>query len=186
MRYSSQRNDALVLAGLIGLLAWLTLTGSGKTFARQIGGKIMELSSAGLDFIAGIEGFSPTAYNDPPGSGKWSIGYGHQIKPGDGLSVNSVITRDTARELLRQDTLIAGQAVARNIHVPLTQEQHDALVSFVFNIGETAFRNGTVPSKINAGNFIAAANTMLLYNKAGGVISNALIARREKEAGAFA
>jgi len=146
----------------------------------------MELSSAGLDFIAGIEGFSPTAYNDPPGSSKWSIGYGHQIKPNDGLALNSIIDRDRALELLRQDTLIAEQAVARNIHVALTQRQYDALVSFVFNIGETAFRNGTVPAKINAGNFQAAASTILLYNKAGGVISNALIARREREAGTFA
>ena len=145
----------------------------------------MELSSTGLDFIADIEGFSATAYNDPPGSGKWSIGYGHQIKPGDGLSVNSVVDRDRARELLRQDTLIAEQAVARNIRVALTQQQHDALVSFVFNIGETQFTNGTVPAKINAGNFNAAARTMMQYINAGGRVNLALVARRKQESEAF-
>lgn len=182
----SRNSKMTILLSLSGILAWLTLTDSGKAFARKLGGRIMELSKQGLDYISGTEGFSAVAYPDPPGSGKYSIGFGHQIQPNEKSLQYATITREKALEILRADTLIAERAVAWAIHVPLTQAQHDALVSFVFNIGEDAFRNGTVPTKINAGNFTAAAATMRKYVRAGRVISNALIARREQEASAFA
>lgn len=173
----------LILASLVGILAYLVLTQRGKSFARFIGGSIMNISQTGIDLIAGREGFSEKPYNDPPGSQKWSIGYGHQILPGENLTY---VTRDQALTLLAKDTAKAEYAVKRNITVVLTQAQHDALVSFVYNVGIGAFEKGSVPTKINAGNFSAAANSIRAYNKAGGVVNMALVARRESEAVTFA
>lgn len=173
----------IILGGLLTLLAYLTLTKSGRAFAAKLGIKIMDISQAGISAIAGHEGFSAKPYNDPPGSTKWSIGFGHQLQPGETFTT---VTIPQAMEILKRDTANANATVKRLIRVPLTVAQHDALVSFVFNIGSYAFETGSVPSKINAQNFIGAAATMRLYNKAGGQINNALIARRATESAAFA
>jgi lysozyme len=141
------------------------------------------LSSEGLRMIAGLEGFSSTPYNDPPGSSKWSIGYGHQILPGESFAI---ISEETAREMLARDTNIAQDAVRRAIKVPLDAAQFDALTSFVYNIGVGAFFAGHVPGLINAGNFAGAAEKMREYIHAGHAVSVALIARRQLEASAFA
>lgn len=172
----------LILVGLLGVFAYFTLTRRGRSFASSIGGSIMNISDKGIAFISNFEGFSDKPYNDPPGSRKWSIGYGHQILPGEVLTS---VTRDQAAALLAKDTAIANAAITENITVPLTQAQHDALVSFVYNVGVYAFKSGSVPSRINAGNFSDAAATMKRYIYAGGSVNQALVDRRKSEASAF-
>lgn len=135
-----------------------------------------------VQLIKEFEGFSATPYQDPPGSGLYTIGYGHQIKPGEAFTI---ITPAAADILLDQDTAAARAVVARYIKVPLNAAQNAALVSFVYNIGETQFTHGTVPQKINAGNLSAAADTMQQYIHAGGQISTALVTRRAAEAAPF-
>jgi lysozyme len=49
--------------------------------------------------------------------------------------------------------------------VPLTQNQFDALVSLVFNIGGGAFRKSTLLKKLNAGDIQGAADQFLVWNK---------------------
>ena len=173
----------LMLVGLLGILAYLTLSKQGKLLALSIGGGIMNISDKGIAFISNFEGFSDKPYNDPPGSRKWSIGYGHQILPGEILTS---VTRDQAATLLAKDTAIANAAITENITVPLTQAQHYALVSFVYNVGVYAFKSGSVPSRINSGNFSDAAATMKKYIYAGGSVNQALVERRKSEASAFA
>jgi lysozyme len=142
------------------------------------------LSSAGLAMLTGLEGFSAMPYNDPPGSTKWSVGYGHQIQPGEDFSAG--VTADQASSLLAADTAHAQSVVSNAITAPLDQSQFDALTSFVYNIGSGAFLRGTIPAKINAGDLSAAADTIRQYIHAGGAVSPALIARRQLEAAAFA
>lgn len=146
---------------------------------------VQQITEAGVTALAKLEGFSSTAYNDPPGSDKWSIGFGHQIKPGEELYMSNPITVEEGRALLAQDIKIAQDVVRRHINYPLTQDQFDALTSFVYNIGETNFVNGTVPAKINAGNLRMAGETMKKYINSGGVVDPVLIARRKPEAAPF-
>lgn len=132
--------------------------------------------------IEQFEGFSATPYNDPPGSNKYSIGYGHQIQPGESFTV---IDRAAAAVLLVKDTELARDAVDSLITVPLNPAQYAALVSFVYNVGYGAFSTGSVDNKINSGDFQAAADTMRRYVNAGGQKNAGLVARREAEAAAF-
>lgn len=157
----SNRTNVVIIGGLIALLGWLTLTGRGRTVARMIGGKIVELSTAGLDKLKHEEGFSPVPYPDAQG---FSIGYGHFILPHEKDTLKR-ITEDQGRELLRRDTLIASNAVKRLVKVPLTQNQFDALVSFVYNVGEGAFSKSTLLRQLNAKNYAAAANQFPIWNK---------------------
>lgn len=132
--------------------------------------------------IEQFEGFSAVPYNDPPGSNKYSIGYGHQIQPGESFTS---IDRVEAAALLVSDTETARDAVDGLITAPLNSAQYAALVSFVYNVGSGAFANGTVPEKINSGDFQAAANTMRRYINAGGRVNAGLVARRDIEAASF-
>jgi len=132
--------------------------------------------------IEQFEGFSATPYNDPPGSDKYSIGYGHQIQAGESFTV---IDRAAAAVLLVKDTELARDTVDSLITVPLNPAQYAALVSFVYNVGYGNFCFGSVPEKINSGDFQAAADTMRRYVNAGGRVNAALVARRKIEASAF-
>ena len=149
-------------------------------------GKIMQpaqhLSQAGLERLKTRERFSATPYNDPPGSDKWSIGYGHQIKPGESFTV---ISEATGELILESDVITAENAINNNVSATLTQNQFDALVSFVFNIGVGAFLHGSVPEKLNNGQFDAAVATMKLYKNSNGEESPILVARRKSEAAQF-
>ena len=103
----------------------------------------MKISEKGLNLIKRHEGLRLKSYMCP--AGKWTIGYGHTrtAKP------DQYITEDTAEELLILDLDIACRAVESSLN-NLTQNQFDALVSFVFNVGSGNFRKSTLLKKIKA------------------------------------
>lgn len=74
-----------------------------------------------------------------------------------------MITRRQALRLLANDFKLAKQAVARHIRVPLTPQQHHALASFVYNVGETQFKQSSVVKHLNNGRLIDSAMSMQKY-----------------------
>lgn len=135
----------------------------------------MEFSAQGYDVIKRFEGFSPSPYRDAQG---WSIGYGHFILPGENLSW---IDQAQADELLRKDAAIAVSAVNQMVKVPLSQNQFDALVSFVYNVGTGAFGSSTLLRLLNAGDYSGAASQFDRWNKSQNQVLTALVERRAKE-----
>tara|TARA_A100001201_G_scaffold39842_1_gene41437 strand:- start:1721 stop:5674 length:3954 start_codon:yes stop_codon:yes gene_type:complete len=71
-------------------------------------------------------------------------------------------------------------AMAKNIKVPLTQYQFDAVVSYVYNIGTGTSGSPTFYKKLNAGDYAGAAEQMDVV-KSGGRVMKGLIIRRAKE-----
>lgn len=63
----------------------------------------------------------------------------------------------------------------------LTQSELDALVSFVFNIGNRAFRDSTLLRELNAGRRDRVPAEMRRWNRTGGRVSEGLRRRREDE-----
>lgn len=139
----------------------------------------MSLSQAGLNLIKSHEGLRTTAYQDPVGV--WTIGYGHTgtAKPGQ------KITEAQAEQLLRQDVGWAQDAVRKNVKVPLTQGQFDALVSFTFNLGAGALGRSTLLKKLNAGDYAGAQAEFGKFVHAGGRVLPGLVRRRNEEAQMF-
>jgi lysozyme len=168
-----------ILAGLVSVLAYLTLTTSGRGLAARLGNAIMQFSDNGIDTIKRFEGFSAVPYKDAQG---FSIGYGHFIKPGENLTA---VSEAQARALLKSDAAIASAAVSNSVKVPLTQNQFDALVSLTYNIGITAFRNSTLLKKLNAGDYSGAASQFARWNKSQGEVIAALERRRANERALF-
>ena len=75
------------------------------------------------------------------------------------------------------------------VKVPLNQNEFDALVSLVFNIGAGGFKGSSVLRNLNAGNRRGAADSMLAWNKGtiGGkkVVLKGLANRRAEERAQF-
>ena len=71
------------------------------------------------------------------------------------------------------------------VGVNLNQNQIDALGSFIFNVGSTAFQNSTLLAKLNGGDFDSVPDEMKKWKYAGGRISRILEQRRQAEADLF-
>ena len=138
----------------------------------------MKTSQAGVNLIKSFEGVQYTAYVCP--AGILTIGYGHtgpDVFPGQHYSDQQ------AEVVLRKDLQKFEDAVSRHVKVPLNQHQFDALVSFVYNIGEGAFSESTFLRRLNACEdpCIVAKEELPKWNKGGGKILAGLSRRRSSE-----
>jgi lysozyme len=146
---------------------------------RAARGAAMSVSEAGLALIRACEGFRSEAYRDAVGV--WTIGYGHT----DNVRAGDRITREQGEALLRLDAGCAAEAVGRIVVVPLRQGQVDALVSFVFNLGEGALAGSTLLRKLNAGDVAGAAAEFPRWCHAGNAVLPGLVTRRARERALF-
>ena len=143
----------------------------------------MKTSDRGINFIAEFEGFEPKIYKDA--AGYPTIGFGHLIKPGEEHKFRNGITRSEAIQLLKEDIRDSERGVNHYTKVALNQNEFDALVSFVFNLGSGNYRSSTLLRKLNAGDKLGAADQFLRWNKAGGKVLSGLTRRREAERALF-
>jgi len=75
------------------------------------------------------------------------------------------ITTPQAEKLLRNDLAWVREVLAKDVKVPLSQPQYDALASFVFNLGGANFRSSTLLKKLNAKDYVGAADELLKWDK---------------------
>jgi lysozyme len=139
----------------------------------------MHTSQKGLDLIKSFEGLRLSAYKDVVGV--VTIGYGTT----SGVKMGDTITKERAEQLLREDVERFESQVLRLVKVPLTQGQHDALVSFVYNLGAGNLSNSTLLRLLNAGDYAGAAAQFNRWNKAGGKVLSGLVRRRAAERALF-
>jgi lysozyme len=109
-----------------------------------------------------------------------SIGYGTGIGlDGKPVQLGDTVTPQEAEQLFERDVRKFENIVKRNVKVPLTQDQFDALVSFVYNVGEgrednpntarnervLGFKTSTMLQKLNAGDYQGASEEFAKWNK---------------------
>lgn len=139
----------------------------------------MKTSQSGIKVITGREGVRLKAYPDSRGIA--TIGVGHTSSGGPprvywGLK----ITLEQAYSILANDLAPCEKAINDNVKVPLTQNQFDALASFIFNIGIRGFRGSSTLKQLNLHNYSEAAKDMLMWD-----IPPELIGRRKQEVAQF-
>lgn len=143
----------------------------------------MRISDVGIALIKRWEGLELESYQDI--AGVWTIGYGHTETAGP----NQKISEREAEELLKRDLEPRERAVGDLTSVSLNQNEFDALVSFVYNVGIGAYRNSTARKRLNRGDRIGAAEALTWFNKAtvGGVLREVtgLTRRRAAEKALF-
>lgn len=102
-------------------------------------------------FIREKEGLRLKAYRCSAGVS--TIGYGHTGDVPEGQE----ITKERAEGLLKTDVRQAASYVVSAVR-ECTEGQFIALVSLVFNVGPTAFKNSRLVAKLNAGDIEGAAD----------------------------
>ena len=94
-------------------------------------------NAAGLAIIKGSEQCRLVAYKPTPDD-VWTIGWGST----KGVTPGMEITAEEANARLSQDLSDAETCINKRINgIAITQNQYDALVSFVFNVGCRNFSN---------------------------------------------
>lgn len=145
----------------------------------------MKISKAGLDLIKRFESFRAAPYLCS--AGVPTIGYGTTVYP-NGIKVklsDQKITQQLAETFLQHHVNAIEKDVSRLVKVTLSQNQFDALMSFVYNVGLGAFRDSTLLKLLNAGDIDGASKQFERWNKAGGKIVDGLTNRREAEKALF-
>ena len=143
------------------------------------------LSTAGVRFIGGFEGFRGRLYNDP--LGHCSIGFGHLVHHGrcngtEPARFRKGITRQQALALMRQDAARFEKCLNRHVRVGLSQPRFDALLSFAFNVGTGAFEESTLLRRLNKGQYGAVPSELMRWTNRG---LAGLVRRRRAEGALF-
>jgi len=140
----------------------------------------MKIGKQGLELIKMFEGLRLQAYMPTPIDVP-TIGYGHTKTAKMGMK----ITEAGAEALLKQDLAWVEAVVNKSVTVPLTQNQYDALCSFVYNLGGTNFKRSTLLKKLNNKAYSEAADELLRWDKQGSKVLRGLTRRREAEKALF-
>jgi lysozyme len=138
-----------------------------------------QISANGLNLIKQFEGCKLTSYQDSVGV--WTVGYGSTSC----VDPHITITQAQADARLKEDVQHAVECVDRKVGPNLTQNQFDALVSFVFNVGGAAFSTSAMLRHLNAGEFQQAALEFPKWDHAGAVELEGLRKRRLAEQALF-
>jgi lysozyme len=145
---------------------------------------VTNISDQGLETIKQFEAYVPNPYYDHKA---YSIGYGTQ-RLCNGKKVTSktkaISEKEATKHLqcvidVKNDLLLA---YYYDNKMEISQDIHDALLSFTYNLGSyMALKSNVFKHLINK-NCIAAKKSLLSYNKASGQVLKGLVLRRQKEA----
>lgn len=144
----------------------------------------MKTSSKGIALIKRFEGCELEAYKDIVGV--WTIGYGHTSMAGPPkVEPGMKITQAEAEDILVRDLVKYETGVSKALTKVPMQNQFDAMISLCYNIGVAGFSKSSIVRHFNAGNVELAANSFLLWKKAGGKVVQGLVNRRTAERDLF-
>lgn len=135
-----------------------------------------DIPQEALDLVKTFEGLRLSAYQCA--AGKWTIGYGHTR----GVKQGQRITENQAEAFLIDDLMRAAAPLNRYVTVPLSRQQYAALLSFVFNVGASNFKQSTLLKKLNQGLYGSVPAQLVRWNKARGKVLKGLVRRRAVEA----
>ena len=147
----------------------------------------MKISKEGIDLIKYFEG-CPTDDNGKVVSyrcaaNKATIGYG-SLKLIDGSPVQDgmTITKQDAEDLLAHELHEYEGYINDMVETDLKQNEFDALVSWVFNLGPSNLGASTLLKVINKKDWADVPNQIKRWNKVNGVPNQGLMKRRNAEA----
>lgn len=144
--------------------------------------KITTISDKGIEEIIQSEGLKLTAYLDT--ANVWTIGIGTtRYLGGKRVKAGDTITAKQAYEYFRFDSKGAAKDVDDLTVDTINQNQFDALVSFVYNLGRGSYQGSTLRKVINANPNDPKIRTELMkWVNSGGKKTAGLVTRRKREA----
>ena len=134
---------------------------------KDIQDKTLKLESSlaeTVTLVKELEGFRSSAYVDTDGT--VVIGYGMPIINGRKVRLGDRISQPQAEAALKNELHKIQQQILTTSTVELDSHQLAALTSFAFNVGVESLFKSTLFTKLNAGDFIGAANELPRWNQA--------------------
>ena len=137
------------------------------------------------NLIKKFEGLELSEYNCS--AGKRTVGYGHLIIRNDSILdralgkksiVPLAISEVEAEDILCLDIRKCETVLHEKIKTPISQNEFDALISFVFNLGGGNFKASTLLKRLNGGEYEAASDQLLRWCHIGKTVSQGLLKRR--------
>jgi len=144
-----------VLIFAVGGLIVYALSRFGKQKTQKVNFDSKTYQKNLLAFLIAEEGVRNRVYKDQ--AGKDTIGIGHLIQPGEERFLSVTISPKEIEDLFFSDIAQTENTIKSLVKVPLNENQKIALVSLVFNIGPTAFKNSTLLKLLNDGDFNKAS-----------------------------
>ena len=150
----------------------------------------MKVGERGKNLFKEWEGLVTHEYLDSGGAPTIGIGHlltrsertsGKIIIQGEAWVYRDGLTEQQCWDLLDQDLDGAERTVNETVAVSLNQNQFDALVSFVFNVGEGAFRGSTLLKLLSQGQYDDVPAQLRRWIRDNGHVVQGLVNRREKE-----
>jgi lysozyme len=145
---------------------------------------IAVMGAVGISQLQAHEGLRTRAYLDPVGIP--TICYGHT---GPDVKMGMVWSRAKCEATLLKDIAVHRAGVEKCVHAPMTPNQRDAVVSFAFNVGVPKFCRSTMARKLNARDYIGAADEFPRWKYARvrgrNVVLRGLVKRRTAERNLF-
>lgn len=133
-----------------------------------------------IDLIKRWEGCVLEAYEDV--GGIWTIGWG---TTGPGIQEGLTITQTTADSMLLGHIRELGLSLTDLVGNSLSQNQFDACICLIYNIGMGAFRKSTLLKLLKAKDFKEASLQFSLWNHVQGKVVTGLTNRRAAERALF-
>lgn len=157
----------------------------------------MKVSDAAVEVIKHHEGKRNKPYSCP--ALLWTIGYGHVLYPEQAKlkleerkayplrpEHDKIWSDGGIDAILRSDLTRFESGVLRLCPGAINSQAHfDALVSFSFNVGLGSLQSSTLRMKYNRGEYEAAADEFVKWNKGGGRVLPGLTQRRLAEQALF-
>ncbi len=169
------------ITGTIFLFRWYKKRQAGKMKANGI-------QPSTEDFLTELEGRNNTVYLDQAGNP--TVGIGHKVTANDMLTVGQTITDAEVDDYFTRDTRDAANEINIGVQMPICQNQFDALMGLIFNIGANAFDSSTLRKYINGGETQENISNAWLswdHEHINGVLTESpeLKTRRQKEVDLF-
>jgi lysozyme len=145
----------------------------------------MNISEEGKNLIKKFEGRKTHIYVCP--GGKISGGIGHALSTNEKrhYKIGSHIESIHIEKWFQEDLSKAEKTVNLWVVPIINQNQFDALVSLVFNIGPDQFKRSTLLKLVNKGEFNMASEEFSRWTHSKGKVLSGLVARRSAEEDLF-
>lgn len=136
----------------------------------------MKTSDNGKSLIKHFEGLKLSAYKDV--GGIWTIGWGHT---GPDIIEGLTINKDIAEFLFDSDLSYFEDKVSNAVFTALNNNQFDAIISFVYNLGMGSLLHSTLLKDLNKGNYQDAAGEFSKWIYVNHSPQASLVTRRHLE-----
>lgn len=142
--------------------------------AHKVGGAI----AIAVLFIQPWEGLWLTAQVDTIGTGKpVTACYGET----EGVTLGEHFTEAQCTAMLKAKLPRYNAEISRCIHVPISDKERAAYISFSYNIGSAGFCRSSAAADLNRGDHVGACNALMQWTRAGGRVVKGLVNRRNAE-----